>query len=409
MAIHNLIAEQVVKVMSILYNKLLTSSSGGNISVKDKDGNIWITPAAKDKGSLTFPDICCVKLNGEIIGNYPPSSELPFHREIYKAQPEVKAIVHAHSTNLVAYSTRKKTPDTKALLSSYIICGNAKIADYEKTGSIELAKKIAHEFAKGALSVIIENHGAVVGGKDLYEAFERFESFEYLAQTIIGSLTIDKPTYLTLRQIEKVKLQPQNKSIEIAGAKYAGTISEYCKFAKRAYDKGLLSSRFSSLSVKLNTDSFLLSNPDTPFWDLSSNDLFIEKINKTNCKKSFTNNIHSLIYKCNPNIKSILIAQPPSIMSFAVSTIKLDVRNIPESLILLKEIPVISYDLFNENNLILAELFSKGYTSVIIRNYSIIVIGNSIIEAYNRLEVAEFTAKSIIVGTGLGTVSPITL
>ncbi len=400
-------ASQIVKIMSIIYNKLMTSSSGGNISVTDNDGNIWITPAAKDKADLSGTDICCVKTNGEIDGTYLPSSELPFHKEIYKVRKDIKAIVHAHSTKLVAYSTRKKTPDTKALLSSYDICGKVGIAGYEKTGSKELAINIADEFKKGAQSVIMENHGAVVAGKNLYDAFERFESFEYLAQSILGALTIDKPIYLSQKQISKAKCLVQIIDSQKPGTLYKNKIGEYCKFAKRAHSKGLLTNRHASLSLRLGTDSWLFSNPDVPFWDLSANDLFINKITGTKDKVVFANDIHSLIYKKNPNIKSIIIAQPPAIMSFAISTLKLDVRNIPESLILLKEIPVIAYDSFVENPFQLAEIFSKGFSSAMIRNHSIIVTGSSIHESFNRLEVAEFTAKSIIAGNKLGKVLPI--
>lgn len=45
-------ADQIVMFMQRVYDKKLTSMSGGNLSVRDNEGNIWITPASIDKGSL---------------------------------------------------------------------------------------------------------------------------------------------------------------------------------------------------------------------------------------------------------------------------------------------------------------------------------------------------------------------
>ena len=394
-------ALQIVKIMSLIYDKLLTSSSGGNISIKDKEGNIWITPAAKDKGSLKEEDICCVKPNNEISGIYSPSSELPFHKDIYKVRSDVKAIVHAHSVNLLAFSTRRKVPQTKALLSSFDICKKTGLAKYAKTGTNALALNIAGEFKQGAWSVIMENHGVVVGGKNLNDAFERFETFENLAQTILGAQIIDKPIYLFPQQIIKANLKVQTHSLQVQKANYSNIIDEYCKYAKRAYMKGLIINRYASLSYRIDKDRFLISNPDTPFWNLSEKDILIERI------KESKESIHSLIYKYEPDINSIIISQSPAIMSFAISTVKPDMANIPESLILLKEIPVISFDSFIDNSSQILKFFNNGLSSVLIRNHSIIVTGSSIHESFNRLEVAENTAKSIIAGKTLGAVSPV--
>ena len=53
-------ADQLVMFMQRIYDKGLTTTSGGNLSIMDNDGNIWITPASVDKGSLTRNDIVCV-------------------------------------------------------------------------------------------------------------------------------------------------------------------------------------------------------------------------------------------------------------------------------------------------------------------------------------------------------------
>ena len=54
-------ADQIVMFMQRIYDKRLTTMSGGNLSIRDTEGNIWITPAGIDKGTLTRRDIICVR------------------------------------------------------------------------------------------------------------------------------------------------------------------------------------------------------------------------------------------------------------------------------------------------------------------------------------------------------------
>ena len=63
-------ADQLVMFMQRIYDKGLTTTSGGNLSIKDEEGNIWITPAGVDKGTLTRGDIVCVKPDGTIVDRY---------------------------------------------------------------------------------------------------------------------------------------------------------------------------------------------------------------------------------------------------------------------------------------------------------------------------------------------------
>ena len=57
-------ADRIVTIMNRLYNYGMTTTSGGNLSIMDEDGNIWITPAGVDKGTLNRNDIVCVKEDG---------------------------------------------------------------------------------------------------------------------------------------------------------------------------------------------------------------------------------------------------------------------------------------------------------------------------------------------------------
>ena len=66
-------AEQIAIIISRIYLRKMTTTSGGNVSIMDDNGDLWITPAGIDKGSLTPDDIVCVKADGTIIGKHTPT------------------------------------------------------------------------------------------------------------------------------------------------------------------------------------------------------------------------------------------------------------------------------------------------------------------------------------------------
>src|SRR5262245_49097932 len=156
--------DEIVRTMERIYGYRLTTTSGGNLSIRDHAGDIWISPARIDKGSLSRQDVVCVQSDGTVQGLHRPSSELPFHQAIYAARPDLRAIVHAHPVALVAFSICRQVPDTRRLHQSWRICGAAGFAPYALPGSAALGQNIATTFARGFNCVVLENHGIVTGG-----------------------------------------------------------------------------------------------------------------------------------------------------------------------------------------------------------------------------------------------------
>ncbi len=154
--------DEIMQTMERIYRYRMTTTSGGNLSIRDHQGNIWISPARVDKGSLTRDDIVSVRPDGTVEGRHRPSSEFPFHKAIYDARSDVKAIVHAHPVALVAFSICRQTPDTRIFHQAHFMCGKIGFAPYafrkQTTGA-----NIAEQFKSNCDSVILENHGVVVG------------------------------------------------------------------------------------------------------------------------------------------------------------------------------------------------------------------------------------------------------
>ena len=83
--------DELMQTMDRIYRYRMTTTSGGNLSLCEPCGDVWITPASVDKGALRQDDIVCIRANGAVEGARKPSSELPIHQEIRKRRPELAA------------------------------------------------------------------------------------------------------------------------------------------------------------------------------------------------------------------------------------------------------------------------------------------------------------------------------
>ena len=175
-------ADQIVMFMQRIYDKGLTTTSGGNLSIRDAQGNIWITPAGIDKGTLTRRDIICVTPTGGVIGPHRPSSELPFHAGVYRRRPDLRAVLHAHPPALVSFSILRRLPSLDLMPTVRKLCPELQMAAYAVPGSEKLGENISACFAEGCDCVLLENHGVCVGAPDLFTAFQRFETLNHTAQ-----------------------------------------------------------------------------------------------------------------------------------------------------------------------------------------------------------------------------------
>lgn len=405
--------DQITMIIDKIYKSGLTTTSGGNVSIIDENGDIWVTPSAIDKGSLRPSDIVVVRKNGRIEGRHKPSSEYPFHRAIYECRPDIKAVVHAHPPALVSFSIVRQIPDTNIIPQAKNICGHIGYAPYELPGSDRLGEVIAREFSKGFNAVIMENHGTVVGGSDLCDAFQRFETLEFCGRTIIYGNTIGTPGYLTDEQIEEFdnqipRMLPEMSHVEHPSDERA-IREEIKRIVHRACAQGLMISSYGTVSVRWRGDDFLITPTNMARWNIQNEDIVQIKDGKREPGKlpSRATWLHQEIYRRNPGVNSIINTQPPYLMAYGVTNTKLDVRTIPESWIFLQDVPNVPFGSHFAGNETILKLLSANTPAVIINNDSVLVTGDKLLNTFDRLEVAEFSAKSLTMGASLGKLVPI--
>lgn len=402
-------ADQIVMLMNRIYRYGMTTTSGGNLSVLDENGDIWITPSGIDKGSLKRIDIMQVKPDGTIIGPHRPSVELPFHKHVYSTRLEAKAVIHAHPPASVAFSIVRQIPNVHLVPNINRICGEVGMAEYDVPGSEALGENIAAAFAKGYDTVMMENHGVIVIGKDLFDAFMKFETIDMCAKLEIRAKCIGNIKPLSQKHID-ISLQKKGLPMqEFVPSHYSSeeraVRREMCELIHRSYDQQLFTSTQGTFSVKLSDDAFVITPYGVDRKYITVDDLVrIEngKYREAGKNPSRSVALHLQIYAMQPHVKSIIISHPPNMMAFAVTDCVFDAHTIPESYIALRNVPKMPYGSSFLQPEMFARIFDKRTPVVLVENDCVICTGSTLLQAFDRLEVAEFSAKALIDAGVLG-------
>jgi L-fuculose-phosphate aldolase len=404
--------DQIAQIMDRIYRYGLTTTSGGNLSILDDNGDLWITPSAVDKGNLRPSDIMCLKTDQQIVGPHKLSSEYLFHQMIYEKRPDIRAIVHAHSPALVSFSIARKIPNTRIIPQAHHVCGQVGYAPYALPGSQKLGQNIADTFAKGFQVVLLENHAAVTGGPDLLCAFQRLETLDFCARTEIHASSLGPVNALNddqIAQFEKRRatlptFQPQRHSSRERELRQA-----VCRMVHRAYEQRLMTSTEGTVSARVNATGFLITPYGFDRRYLEIGDIVLVQDSRTEQGKlpSRAVRLHQVIYADHPGIDCIITAQCPNAMAYAVTCQPLDSRTIPESYVVLRDVPFVPYGQpYHAPEQVSAILTSK-VPAVLIQNDTLLTTGTTIHQAFDRLEVADFTAFALLNALHIGPLVPI--
>src|SRR5271157_341638 len=405
--------EQLVTIMRRVYGYGMTTTSGGNISILDDSGDVWITPGGIDKGGLMEGDI--VRMRGDTVveGTHPPSSEYPFHRAIYSRRPDIRAVLHAHPAALVAFSLVRRIPDTSIIPQARSVCGAVGFAPYAIPGSEELGRNLADAFAGGFDSVLLENHGVATGGRDLLEAFQRFETLDFCARTLINASTLGPARGLTP---EEIALSQQCKNLRLPETDPLPRSSverslrrDMREMVHRAYRQRLMTSTEGTVSARVESDSFLISPYGVDRSYLDESDFVMVRGGKRErgAVPSRAVVLHGEIYAAQPEINAIASAQSPAVTAFSVTGTRLDSATIPESYIVLRSIPLVRYGRQFSDEHALAGEITPASPVAFLENDAVLTTGATLTQAFDRLEVAEFSARAVLHAMKLGPIARI--
>lgn len=394
--------EQVLDTINRVYYTGLTTTSGGNISAIDKDGNIFITPSGIDKGTLSSEDIVKVTSDGTIVGKHAPSMELPFHSSIFKERPDIKGVVHAHAPAIVAYATARRIPDITVARVYSDELKNISGSVYDLPGSLKLGKIVKSEFEKGYNVVMMDNHGATVGGKDLNDAYKRYETLDSLCQALINARV--------LGEVKKPEKIVETKSVDYPVADIAADDKikkSIVDFLRRSYGNKLVGATYGIIAVKENNKIYFnIDSADRKL--VEEKDICVYENGKVSIKEaSVYLPLIEKIFETHDYVSSIFISMPQTTMSFAITHTQVDSRLIPESYINLRDVQTAPYGSTMENFENITNKLSKDTPVVVVDNECAIAIGKNITKVFDRMEVLDYSCRSIIMAKNIAQITPI--
>jgi L-fuculose-phosphate aldolase len=203
---HRGLREEVARVAKRLIDSGLVTGTSGNVSVRTPEGDILVTPSGVDYEVLGPEDVVLVDVEGALLeGSLEPSSETPMHTGIYRARPEVGAVVHTHSiyaTTLACLGW--PIPPVHYMLTTLSDDGRIPLAPYTTYGTEELAAYASDALGESRNACLLQNHGTITVGDSPGEAFSRTVVLEEMAEIYYRTSVAGEPVLLSPEQVEEV-------------------------------------------------------------------------------------------------------------------------------------------------------------------------------------------------------------
>jgi len=200
-----LLVEQLIDVCHRVYDKGFVSAFDGNLSVFTPENTILITRSGVCKGAVGLEDILEIDLKGNVIsGSGKVSTELKLHQFAYAYRHDIFAVIHTHSTYATAFASSKNEIINDVFPEVILSLGKIPLCKYATPSTDDLPKSLEEYISEG-WAYLLENHGAVTLGTDIYDAYYKMEKLEHTAKIISIARCLGGVNRLPQEKIEELK------------------------------------------------------------------------------------------------------------------------------------------------------------------------------------------------------------
>jgi L-fuculose-phosphate aldolase len=159
---------QVLAAARDMLRRGLVEGTAGNISARQRDGTIVITPASVDYADMQLHDLVIVAPDGSTLDTKEgrsPSSERMLHLACYRAFNDIGSVIHSHPVHATMFAiTHQAIPACIDEFAMYV-GGEVRCTEYAPSGSAGVGAQ-AVKALEGRSAAIIANHGLVAIGPD---------------------------------------------------------------------------------------------------------------------------------------------------------------------------------------------------------------------------------------------------
>ena len=196
------IRKRIVECSQRMYAEHLVSATSGNISIRipGRENMFAITPSSESYDTMTADRIVIMTIDGQIIqgpDDGKPSSEWRRHAEIYRAKPDVGAIVHTHSPYATAFAVIRESIPLILIEMQPWLGGPVPLAEYAPTGSLQLGLNAARDLGDMG-GCLLANHGVIAVAPDIDLAYTRATYIEDAAKIYQLARGVGKPVEIPL-------------------------------------------------------------------------------------------------------------------------------------------------------------------------------------------------------------------
>jgi L-fuculose-phosphate aldolase len=198
------VKQQLCDIGRRIWLKGFCAGNEGNHSFRIGPNRFLCTPTGISKGNLSPEDICVVDGDGkQLAGRLKRTSEFLLHATIYKARPDVNAVIHSHPPHATAFAIAGVEIPTCIHPEAEVFLGPVKTAKYVTPGDTRLGESIL-PFVKDSNTIVLGNHGVVCFDSDLEQCYYKLEIID--AYTRILLLTKQLGSVNTLNTQEMSEL-----------------------------------------------------------------------------------------------------------------------------------------------------------------------------------------------------------
>jgi L-fuculose-phosphate aldolase len=198
--------EAVLAAAKEMLEKGLVEGTAGNISARQEDGNICITPSSLDYRDMTLEDLVVIDLDGEAVsGTRHASSEKALHLAAYRAYDHVGSVIHSHPIHATMFAVAHQNVPACIDEFTVYIGGDVRVTEYAMSGTDDVGEA-AVKALEGRGAALIANHGMVAVAQDPMKALHITALVERSAEIIWGA-----------RQLGEVHHLPEDVDKRFAG------------------------------------------------------------------------------------------------------------------------------------------------------------------------------------------------
>jgi len=223
----------IVDVCRRIYEHGWFAATDGNVSIRLGDGRILATPTGVHKGlRMKDDDIIVVDMAGKrLSGTREASSELRMHLAAYQERADIRAVVHAHPTNCIAFSLAGVSLAQCLLPEIVFTFGSIPTTAYTTPTTEEVPAEI-RKWIRRFDAMILDRHGSLTVGRDVFDAYDKLERMEHVAEITFRARMLGPIRPLTCEQV--TRLQQVGEKLGLPNRAIVDSPCEHCNACEGA-------------------------------------------------------------------------------------------------------------------------------------------------------------------------------